>query len=91
MRSEIVKFIRSRNVSSDRILERSDLARSDKGNPSERMTPRGRTANSLMAQQNPMSDEGLSAQVWLDEQLVKFYRQRNGRWAKLRRLFSRAV
>jgi hypothetical protein len=91
MRSEIVKYSRSRNISPDRISARSELARSDKRNPSERMTPRGRRANSLIDQQDPMSDEELSAQVWLDEQLVKFYHQRNGRWPKLRRLFSRAI
>jgi hypothetical protein len=91
MRSEIVNYTRSRNISAERISQRNELARSDKRNPSERMTPRGRRANSLTSRQHPISDEELSAQVWLDEQLVKFYHQRNGRWPKLRRLFSRAI
>jgi hypothetical protein len=91
MNSEIVIYSRSRNISPERISQRSELARSDKRNPSERMTPQGRRANSPISQQDPMSDEELNAQVWLDEQLVKFYHQRNGRWPKLRRLFSRAI
>jgi hypothetical protein len=38
-----------------------------------------------------MSEEELSAQRWLDEQLVRFYHKRNGRWPKLWRLFSNAM
>ncbi len=91
MRSEIVKHGRSRNISVERNSQKSELAWSDKRNPSERMTPRGRRANPLISRRNPLSDEELSAQVWLNEQLVTFYRQRNGRWPKLRRLFSRAT
>ncbi len=91
MRSEIVNYSRSRSISPERISERGELARSDKRNPTERMTPRGRRANPLVSRQNPMSDEELCAQTWLDEQLVEFYRQRNGRWPRLRRWFSRAI
>ena len=38
-----------------------------------------------------MSDEEPGTQAWLDEQLVKFYRTRSGRWLKLRQFFARAV
>jgi hypothetical protein len=89
MRSEIVRYNRLRNISPERVSDRGELARSDDGNPSARRIPRGQRANRV-AQQDPTSDEELSAQTWLDEQLVKFYHMRNGRWPKLRRLFTGA-
>ena len=91
MRSEIVKYSRSRNMSSERISERGELSRSDEANPSERRLLRGRRANPPIARQNPISDEELSAQTWLDDQLLKFYHQHTGHWPGLRRLFFRVV
>ena len=91
MRSEIVRYSRSRNISPERVSERGESAQSDEGNLSVRRIPRGPKASPLLAQQHPMSDEELGAQTWLDEQLVKFYHKRNGHWPKLRRLFSRAI
>lgn len=90
MRSEIVRYNRLRDISLERVSERGELARSDDGNPSARRIPRGQRANRV-AQQDPTRDEELSAQTWLDEQLVKFYHMRNGRWSKLRRLFTGAL
>jgi hypothetical protein len=89
MRSEIVRYNRLRNISLERVSDRGELARSDDGNPSARRIPRRQRANRV-AQQDPTSDEELSAQTWLDEQLVKFYQMHNGRWPKLRRLFAGA-
>ena len=91
MRSESVTHNRPRNISPERVSKRSELARVDKGNPSARTMPRGQQANPLIAQRSRMSDEELGAQAWLDEQLVKFYRTRNGRWRTLRQFFARAV
>jgi hypothetical protein len=87
MRSEIVKYSRSRNISRERAADRSAFTRADERNPSERTMPRGRRAHPPIARRNPISDEEFSVQMWLDEQLAKFYHKRNGRWPKLRRLF----
>jgi hypothetical protein len=91
MSLESIQHDRLHKISPERVAERSEFAQSNERNPTAQTVPRGLRANPLLARRNPMSDEEVSAQTWLDEQLVTFYHKRNGPWPKLRRLFSKAV
>jgi hypothetical protein len=91
MRFEFVINRRLRNIAPRHLVIRHESSQADAKNNSVRQMSCGERVKPPIAQRSLMSDEELGAQAWLDEQLVKFYRTRNGRWPKLRQLFARVV
>lgn len=91
MKFEIVINRRLRNTAPQRLVIRHESSQADAKNNSVRQIHCRQRLNPPIAQRSLMSDEELGAQAWLDEQLVRFYRTRNGRWPRLRQFFASAL